>query len=554
MNCITTEQKFIKPSAAKDCSADLQSFFDSIPDGTTAVISSGEYYLEKAVQIKNHKNVKILGYGVKIIARYNPCAPQNFAGAFQIHDCENCEISGMTVTIDGRPNSLGRVVAVDLDRLTVDIRVVPEHTLTGKEKIYCFDSCDEDFVPNRHIFFANTPPYNYTKISRNTIRLFAHISLKDQIETLNIGELVCMKHSLYPAIPVRFWECSDMTVKDITIESSPGVACGIYPRCKNFTFKRFVIRLPHGDKRVYSSNADGIHVTGLEGKFIVEDCIFDNLGDDAINVHNEGATVCGVENGVISCYSRRFNSLPHEERSRLSEKWADSGDTVLVYDSKTFHVKGSLTVESYEVNRIKIKDKDPDLEIEEGDFLANSTFFCETQIRRCTMRKSRARAILLQTHNVTVEDCRFIGMAISTIIVSPDMLTWNEMGPMENLVIRNNVFERCGNAARTVCGGIIIGNSHNDYSKDENPCPAGMHRNITIENNMFINVDSPAISAWSVDNLKINNNVIFEPIECYNVNRESAPNYIIIKNCENVELENNRIIGNTEKNCVTCKR
>ena len=163
------------------------------------------------------------------------------------------------------------------------------------------------------------------------------------------------------------------------------------------------------------------------------------------------------------------------------------------------------------------------------------------------MKNSRARAFVLQTHNVTVEDCRFIGMAISAIIVSPDMVTWSEMGPMENLTIRNNVFERCGNAANTVCGGIIIGNCHHDLGGIGDVYPAGMHRNIIIENNKFINVDSPAVIALSVDGLKINNNVIIEPNEKYTVNRESAPEYMMLKNCDGIEFENNQLIGDTDK-------
>lgn len=124
-----------------------------------------------------------------------------------------------------------------------------------------------------------------------------------------------MKHSLYPHCPLLFTECSGMELNDITVESSPGVTCGIYPRSENFTFRRFQIRLPYGSKRIYASNADGIHVTGLAGKLVIEDCLFEHLGDDAINIHNEGATVYKLEGNVVTCYARRFYSEPDEKRS-----------------------------------------------------------------------------------------------------------------------------------------------------------------------------------------------------------------------------------------------
>ena len=131
--------------------------------------------------------------------------------------------------------------------------------------------------------------------------MFCWPSTGVQILDLTPGERLCMRHSLYPTNQMTFRNCTNVLLQDITVESSPGECCAIYPRCRDFTFRRFAVRLPAGSKRIYASNADGIHITGLGGKLVIEDSIFENLGDDALNVHTTGAVITGVDGNHLSC-------------------------------------------------------------------------------------------------------------------------------------------------------------------------------------------------------------------------------------------------------------
>lgn len=302
----------IVPSRDQDCAARLQKLLKAGTMDTIFVLSPGEYFLASAIKLEGLQNVKIIGYGARFISRYDPCDPYSFRGAFDFTGCKSCTISGLTLTTDRDPNCAGHVEAVNVDECTVDIALDEGFHLSGKESIRCVDSCDERLIPNKHIYFADDHGYRYSLIRENVIRLYAGRSNQGQLRSLLAGEPVCMKHSLYPHCPLLFTECSGMELNDITVESSPGVTCGIYPRSENFTFRRFQIRLPYGSKRIYASNADGIHVTGLAGKLVIEDCLFEHLGDDAINIHNEGATVYKLEGDVVTCYARRFYSEPDE--------------------------------------------------------------------------------------------------------------------------------------------------------------------------------------------------------------------------------------------------
>lgn len=536
MNTIFTKDLGVLPGSGKDCSEALQKAFDSIEDNATVVLAPGDYVLGCSINLNGKKNLKILGYGAKMIAKYDPRDPYAFDGVFKFHDCSDIQLSGMVVTMDNKPNLHGTVFAIDYENLILDIKLEPGYHYTGNEKIRCFDSCDEDYAPNGHIFFADDAGYRCVKLSENMLRIYAWPSAAEQIATLRLNERICMKLSLYPCCPIIFKACSEVLVSDVTIESSPGVALAVYPRSKNFTFRRFAIRLPIGDDRIYASNADGIHVTGLIGKLIIEDCYFEHMGDDALNIHNEGATVFSVDGNTLGVYGHRFNSKPEEDRSKLSAEWGEAGDVVYVYDGKTFAFKGEFTIGEFGDKRIVISDKKGDFEICEGDYLANSVFLAQTEIRRTTVRNSRARGFLLQTHNAVVEDCRFYGTSGAAVIVSPDMETWNEMPPMQNLTIRRNVIERCGTGHGSVCGGVFIGNRHY-MGVIENPYPAGMHKNIAITDNTFINAAGSVVIAYSVDGLDISRNTV----SCREAHNQSE-GFFELRSCNDVALEDNALL------------
>ena len=91
-------------------------------------------------------------------------------------------------------------------------------------------------------------------------------------------------------------------------------------------------------------------------------------------------------------------------------------------------------------------------------------------------------------------------MQMSAILVADDARSWFESGPVHNLIIRNNTFNRC--ASSTI------------WINPENRKKAGaVHRNITIENNVFTlrSQDDKPLVYDSVDNLKVKNNLVISP-------------------------------------------
>ena len=532
------------PSSGVECSAQLQKFFNESKENAQLILAPGDYYIENRIELEGLRNVSVLGYGARFIAHFDQTDPYTFKACFGVRNCENLTMEGFVLTTDNPANTAGRVLSIDGEKFAMDIQLDDGFVLTGNERIFAVDSFDEGASgPNWHVFFADDggqkgKGYRYKRIGEKTIRMFCWPSTGVQILDLTPGERLCMRHSLYPTNQMTFRNCTNVLLQDITVESSPGECCAIYPRCRDFTFRRFAVRLPAGSKRIYASNADGIHITGLGGKLVIEDSIFENLGDDALNVHTTGAVITGVDGNRLSCtLGDRLGSvgLP------LEADWAQAGDVIAVYGKDDFRKKGSFRVRCYEVDSMDIADANCDLQ--PGDMLANTAFCPDTLVRNCRVKGTRARGILFQTHKVLLEDCYFGDISHQAVQITSDMTRWSEMCPCEEVTIRNNVFSNNGLSFRVGrSAGIAVGIGHGGgcYDYENGSC---VHGNITITGNRFLNLKDSAIFADRVQNIVITDNAF---INCCTETEERPEDFCagtVLFNCAEIQYDQNLHFG-----------
>lgn len=476
------------------------------------------------------KDIEFLAYGAKFVTPFDPFQPYSYQGAFHITDCESCKIAGFTLTTDRAPNVLGKILSIDKEKLIADIRLIGGSRLSGGEKIVGFDSLDEDFTPNGHVYFADDGGYRWEMLNQDTMRLFAWPTTGVQLRNVSVGELLCMRHALYAATPLEFVSCRDIDVVDITVNASPGLSCAVLPNSRNFRFTRFRILPEHGSLIPYASNADGIHVTGLRGTLRLENCSFQNLGDDALNIHSQGATVYRVSGSVIQCYAKRFFSTPESEDGRLEPEWAVPGDVIRIYDGKTFKMKGQFTVKAYDVNKIVSETEVTD--IAAGDFLANTAYFAKTTVQNCNIENTRARGLLIETADTVIENCKFYGTAAAAIIAAPDMTVWNEMAPIENLTIKGCAFENCGNSTvNEKCSGVLVTVNHNACGvKHYSP---GIHGEVVLRDNLFLRLKNTAVFVQSTKKL----NLLANSFQTVNAQTKAAEYY----DCDEIDAAENEI-------------
>ena len=164
--------------------------------------------------------------------------------------------------------------------------------------------------------------------------------------------------------------------------------------------------------------------------------------------------------------------------------------------------------------------KKPELVIE------NVTYTPEVIIRNNFFSRIPSRGLLVSTRRkILIENNTFFRMQMSGILIADDARSWFESGMVRDVTIRNNNFIECNEP-------VILIAPENSQNKGY------VHRNITIANNRFKLIGKNAVSARSVDGLKINGNLFLHP-EAINIE-----GLITTTDCQNVIIKDNIIEKN----------
>ena len=97
---------------------------------------------------------------------------------------------------------------------------------------------------------------------------------------------VYMARNWSQAVAAKY--CDHILWEGITIHTSPGL--DFYPRgTSNHTIRDCHVKPLEG--RIFSATSDGIHARGIRGPLLIENCSFDGMADDGINVHSSALSV-----------------------------------------------------------------------------------------------------------------------------------------------------------------------------------------------------------------------------------------------------------------------
>lgn len=508
-----------------DIASELEAAIESLKAGEEICLPSGVFCLSRKVLVKQKINITLRGSNTTLITPFSASKGiDDYKGAFDFTDCQNITLENLTFDTSENINSAGIVTAVDPDNGTFDVKCFEDCALDGHQVIRAINSMDKDGSPD--YLLATTLETPYEMIDAKTARIHCKENLKSSLELLPIGEKMCFRHALggfkvLENSAITFHNCENIVLNDITVHSSAGYMIVVFPRCHNMTINRYRVVCPKGSNRLMASNVDAIHLLGLSGKLVVNDCYFDGLGDDAVNIHSTAGTVSSVDGNCITLKNGRFD-IP------LDDYWCKAEDRIAVY-TEDFSFKGYFDVEDYRNSRVISSNINGDIAV--GDIVGNTAFYADTEITGCTVKNSRARGFLLQTENIKIKDCLFFGIALPAILLAPDVKVWHEVGPINNAVIENCVIDKCPASKRpSAFASIAVNTNHSRLPETENT----IHKDITIKSNTFKNIDSDVVFVTSTDGVEIRDNVL--------ENCNGGSNNIKLHNCKNTTVENNQRI------------
>ena len=508
----------------------LQNAIDAAGEGAEICLPVGEVRVSRTLYVRDKKNLKIVGGGTHFLhTGYDMMTreSQRETGLFLLERCENVTLAGFSVDYEGFVSIAGEVSAMNTEgEPYFDMKLYPEFlSVTGEEYYRTALSFDPDGAPNYHLA-GDGGGMRTEKIAGDTLRVYYQNA--GQIARLSLGEAMNIRIGMNGAAVFTNLASDGTLFKDITIYQAISCSFLIGARSGSVTFDGLKITFKEGTDRLMTSNVDAIHIKGMTGKLTVRNSVFDGLGDDAVNVHSRA--------GILTTFdpaAREVHFVDGWSKTPCDAFWAFPGDTVEFYDPKTFLAKGTATVESYTGDMLTL-DRLPE-GTSEGDILANLTYLPAVEITGCTVTRNRARAFLIQTRNVLIENCVMNRISLPAIIVAPDIQRWFEVGPARNVVIRNNRMEKCAFIPDCANMGTVMVKASHDHGYAD--YPAGVHRDIVIEGNEISETANSAIFVSATAGIRVANN----RIRRFGVHRnhQTGEEAICFVNCTEIDEQGN---------------
>ena len=405
----------------------------------------------------------------------------------------------------------------------------------------------------------------------------AIVTFPDQAFALAPGSRLVLRHLLEfsrPALDaVVIRGCEGVTITDVTINTSPGMAVLTHD-CADVVLVR--VRIVPGDGMPIAANADAIHLASGRGKVTVDDCECDRQGDDGVNVHSQYAVVTSsstsaeadVDGGVgggsggggggvgggSSLGTTRLTLGPHANADNTSWGCLFSRPVFRMADTVAVRRRAGLSVVlQAKIHAVEGDPSNPPLtitianaagiDVSQGDIVEPLSAVPDSVvIINSTFTNSRASGIILETDNVLVDGNTISNVSSGGVSIGGYWTAFGESPFGSNVSVIRNTISGCGRGHRTNTGGRWgTGAAVRATGSPAAPNATTLHRDITIGQNNISTAGSPwlspgsgamAVSAQSVAGLRILGNTICVPGD--------KPVTAAAFHCAGVEHKNNR--------------
>lgn len=495
-------------------------------------LNSGNIPLRAAFVLRGLKNVTIDLRGAKIVIHGRIMA-------FAAYDCENLSFKNFSIDYDRPYYTQGTVTETGEDSAVIEIpeffsyRVEGgdfiacaeywEHRLiTGDMLLRCFDP--ETLKPSKHsgvilgligdeIFPRENPPmYIHHLRAEDLGNRRVRISGFPKEFKPRVGEILAMTHEDRRKTGFQLERCSDILLEHIRLIHIPAMGT-VANLCHNITLNDYSMYIDEEcEGRAVSINADSFHTVHCTGLMKVENCRFENMLDDAINVHGN----------YLICKKKldgKTLMVQNQSAGRKDMQYMLEGDEIVIYKGRTqeLRYKGKVKSAEYLPNQhldMRVTfDSDIDCEIEEGDCLEVMRM-AEIEVRNCRV-KCMAGFRISSGKRVLIEDCTF-ETAYFSIAFTGDMTYWFENTGVKDVTVKNCKFIECGVPLETNCGFLPT---------EKAPF---YHENIKFINNEIIAPRESVVKMKDVNNFVYKNNRVLglgEGVE--ELSLESCQNTVI---------------------------
>ncbi|GHT27396.1 alpha-1,3-galactosidase B [Planctomycetales bacterium] len=535
-----------------DCTAAVKKAVESCKGKENAVLffPKGRYdFYQPAngagvgIVIEGQKNLTIDGQGSEFIFH-------GIMGVCSVIRSKNINVKNFTIDWD-RPYIAQGTIADTTDEwvdIQFDTKEYPFEITDGKLFFICeydkrqvagytllFDKKTKELVyKTRDGALGNGDLFNNKaeKLNENTVRFFGKPRMKPEA-----GTYIALWLGRYIRVAFNLDHSKDVQLENI--ELYHGLSHGIVGfKTENVTIRNVNYAANEKKNRVFSLVADGIHLNTCKGLVKIENCSQEGMGDDFLNLHGMNVMVqkqvddYTVEVGVSGKTGASY------VLDAGDEVWFVNGGTVQRSGTgKIKEIKEIKNGNSTVAKHIIFEEKIP-VSLKEKDALENKTWNAELEVRNCKiLKKHRARGLLITTPLRAVVENNYFRSAGTAVLIEGDVNYWYESGGVNDLLIRNNIFEDCFSSGYGGDWGHAVITVHPSF-QPKSVNDEAYHRNIRIENNTFRTFDYPVLFARSVRDLTFTGNKLerTETYQPFAVNKESFR----LDGCRNALIDGNQ--------------
>lgn len=469
--------------------------------------------------LKGLKNVTIDGKGAHLVTHGEMTS-------FVIDQCENITLRNFTVT--AADPTVPELTVTEVGERHMTVRIHPRSRYQIKDGKFSFvgdnwslsDGIAQSYDPEKDITWRSWSPLNGLRkaieLEPNLLRF-----VYDKAPQARPGLTFQMRDGIRDQACGLIQFSKNVTLDNLHLDFLGNFGI-VGQMSENITYRNMAFEPEAGSGRTCAGFADFVQMSGCKGKITIENSRFSGAHDDPINIHGTHLAVTEflAPNQIVVKY---MHHQTYGFQSFLP------GNTIEFIDPHTLLSLSSAKVKKAEMkNEREITitlDKPVTSKVKEteGLVIENVTYTPEVEIRGNYFSRIPTRGILVSTRRkVIIEDNTFFRMQMSGILIADDARSWFESGMVRDVTICNNDFIECG-------GPVIFIAPENDRNEGY------VHRNITIANNRFRLTGTDAISAKSVDGLKITDNLFLTP------KASTTEELIKTRECKDVTIEGNII-------------
>lgn len=466
-----------------------------------------------AIVIENIKNMEI------------DCCDSNFIidGVMThlvIKNCENLKIKNLNIeTVN--PN-VHKISVQKASTFYITFKVEDSERFTEDNGEYYWHGTDYRMslteLKNAS-WIPTATPDNYSHIKRDHHPLHGMASIKPVSNNVFNARFIMPKDFkvgqvfyIYPAVRKEVGILIDSS-KNITLENvkqTSNYGFGLIAQNSDFITVDRADFSPNPNMAVdFCSFADCLQFSMCRGKIRVIDSVFDGAGDDACNVH-------GIHFKIVSSDKNKMTvKFCHPQTYGL--QCIRSGDMIAFIDPKTLQDLGAVKVMNATLRDeyfydLELATYDPP--IGEGGIIENISACPDFEFSGNTINRIVTRGVLATTRGrIRIENNKFLNTGMSGILISDDASDWYESGCVRDVVIRGNAFMNCEESA------ILIKPEIRKYA-------GPVHKNILIENNLFIINNIYALAVYGAEDIVMKDNVY--------KGRPLNGKWIVARNTENI--------------------